>query len=73
MKLKFLLFILLVTTSLVNAQSEIGYDCGSFGMMGYGGGFMLIFSLVFWILVIVALALLIIWLTKQIQSQKSKK
>ena len=73
MKTKHLLIlgILLVLTSFVSADIGDEFNCGAWGMMsgGYGWG-MGLFGWIFGILVLVALVLLIIWLTKQINKKK---
>src|SRR3989344_504997 len=62
-----LLFVSILSLSLVSAQQNLGYN-GCFGMMsgayGFGGGF--IFGWIFMILVVIALVLLIIWLIRQL-------
>ena len=58
--------------------TSVSADCG-FGMMGgYGytgmmGGFMWFFGFIFWILILIALVLLIMWLLKQVQEPKRKR
>lgn len=66
---------LLFVLSFVSAQTTQGYPAGCFGMMGgaYGYGFGFIFGWIFMSLVIVALVLLIVWLTKQINNNGRKK
>src|SRR3989344_4502163 len=48
------------------------YGMGSMmqGMFGYGFGFMWFFGLLFWILIVVAIVLFIIWLIKQLQEPR---
>lgn len=73
-KLIYLMFFLLLSFTLVSADPFDDYGCFGAGMMGgYGYGFMWIFGAIFWILVIVALILLIIWLSKQIAKEDKRK
>ena len=69
MKSKFL-FAIFLLTSLIGLVSADAGDCGMYNMMSgaYGMGFG-IFGWIFSLLVLVALVLLIIWLTKQIQKK----
>ena len=65
--------LLMSLVSLISADPQDAYSCGTWGMMsgGYGtGGFLL--GWLFSILVLVALVLLIFWLIKQLNKSNEK-
>lgn len=72
--LSFLGIVLISLISIVSADAGDGFSCFSGGMMsgayGYGG---MAFGWIFGLLIVVALVLLIIWLTKQIQKKNNKR
>ena len=52
-----------------------GYRAGYGGMMGWmfpSFGSMMIFALIFWVLLIAALVLFVMWLVKQLQEPKGR-
>ncbi len=61
--------------SLASADINDGYGCGPWGMMGgYGNsGFGFAFSLLFWIVIFIALILLVAWLIKQLKNEPRKR
>ena len=64
-----------ITISFASAQSNNGYGCFGWSMMGgYNNfGFMWLFGMIFWLLVLVALILLIVWLVRQLQMPRRRK
>ena len=73
-----LMFIILPSFPLVLAHNEddINYD-GHHERMMYGGygifGFMVIFMLLFWTLIIIALVLFILWLIKELSKENKPR
>ena len=76
------------TTIVIVIMVAIVLLFSGFGMMGFGGygmhnmadwmygtgfGFMWIFGMIIWILIITALVLFILWLVKQLESQNKRK
>ena len=72
----FAIIAIVITMNLVSAQTNNGYGCFGWNMMGsYGAGygFMWVFGWIFMLAILIALILLIVWLIKQLQTQSRRK